>query len=92
MNKQTFSINEDAVYTLVDDEVVMMSPKNDEYFTLNKIGAEIWHLLEESPKTILALTDALQEKYQVESAQVQQDIDAFTKEMLEQGFLETNTK
>lgn len=66
INKNTIlQRNPDQLFTMVDDEVVMLNIQHEEYLNLNKHASYIWQQLE-SPISFGALTDLLCSVYNVQ--------------------------
>ncbi|MCH9755763.1 MAG: PqqD family protein [Gammaproteobacteria bacterium] len=84
---QPFMINEDVVYTQVENEIVMMDPKDGGYHGLNLVGAELWALLEEKPMALKDMVTYLKETYTLEEDVAMTDVSVFLDEMLKQDFL-----
>lgn len=52
-------------FSLIDDEVVMLSLKTGKYYTLNSVGSRIWQLLEKQT-TIKDIIKQLVQEYEIE--------------------------
>ena len=68
-------------FTYIDNEVVMLSLKQGEYYGLDSVGSRIWELLEEE-RTFSELISLLMEEFEVEEQHCMND----TKEYLETLF------
>lgn len=64
--KHKISRNEEATYTQIDDEIVIMGIEDRQYYGLNALGSTIWNLLEK-PMTVQAILDHLLHHYDVDS-------------------------
>lgn len=64
-NKVKLRRNLNQLYSEIDDEIIMLSVNNGEYYGLNSIGSEIWNLLEESI-TFQELVEQLLSKFEVD--------------------------
>ena len=51
-------------FSKIDDEVVMLSLKNGEYYALDPVGSRIWELLEK-PQSVQDLIEKLIEEFDV---------------------------
>jgi pantoate kinase len=82
--KQTtmLSRNNQLLAAQVDDELVMLDSEQGKYFSLNKVGAVIWALLEEA-MTYQELLSSLMKQFTVEQQQCQQDVEPFLEKMLQ---------
>lgn len=79
-------INPNVLATIIDDEVLLLSHTNGEYYHLNATGSEIWKLAHEEI-SVQALCKRLAEIYQVDyprcEAEALRFIEALiTKQML----------
>lgn len=84
---QPLMINEEVVYTQVEDEIVMMDPKDGGYHGLNLVGAELWALLEEKPMAPKEMAAYLKATYDLDENRAMADVSAFVEAMLAQDFL-----
>lgn len=82
-----FIRNSKLIGVKVDDDLVMMDADQGYYFSLNAVGASLWHLLE-TPKTTHELTTALKESYDVSEEQCQKDVLPFLEKMLSVKLIE----
>jgi hypothetical protein len=57
----------DQEFSMIDDEVVMLSLKNGEYYALNSVASRIWEIIEER-KAVKEITDVLMEEFEVDEA------------------------
>ena len=64
--------NPDQIFTMIDDEVVMLNIANEEYLNLNPHASHIWQQLE-SPTSFGELTDHLCAVYDVKREKCIQD-------------------
>lgn len=65
--------NPDMLFSKMDEEVVMLSIQNSEYYGLNEIGSHIWEMIEK-PMQVETLILQLMEEYEVERRQAESDI------------------
>jgi len=68
--------NAEMVDSAFDDEVVMMSVENGEYYGLDEIASVIWEKLEQE-KSLSGLLDELLALYDVERDTCKNDVIAF---------------
>jgi len=81
------TINDDVVFTQIDEDIVMMDPESGEYHGLNMVGAELWNLLESKPMNLNGMVSYLKETYELDEATATTDVHAFVETMLKQDFL-----
>jgi hypothetical protein len=70
----------------VDDELVMMDLERGVYYSLDRVGADIWSRLAE-PQAVAALCAQLMQKYEVDQATCEADVLAVLNEMAANGLL-----
>ena len=77
-NNLRWQLSPEALFSKVDDEVIIMSLASDRYIGLDPVGSRIWELLS-NPLTIDELCAQLLEEYDVDASVCRQD----TLELLE---------
>jgi len=85
------AINEDVVFTQIDEDIVMMDPENGAYHGLNTVGAELWNLLDSKPMNLNGMVSYLKETYELDDATATTDVNNFLEAMLKQDFLVIHT-
>ena len=78
--------NPDQLFTMIDDEVVMLNIKFEEYLNLNSHASYIWQLLQ-TPHSFGELTDQLYSAYNVEKKVCINDTLEFIKEFVEKDII-----
>ncbi|CUV66443.1 conserved hypothetical protein [Sulfurovum sp. enrichment culture clone C5] len=76
----------DVMASEMEDDLVMMSMENNSYYGLNKIGRDVWELLE-SEQTIKTLCAKLMEKYDADLHTCQKDVLAFITKLEKAGLV-----
>ena len=79
--------NPKQVYSAVDDEIIMLSIENGEYYNLDSIGKEIWDFLE-SPHNLEEIIIHLIKIYDVSADQCLTDTIPYLKELLKYCILQ----
>jgi len=79
--------NPEQLFTLIDDEVVMLNIKHEEYLNLNHHASYIWKQLE-SPCTFGELTDHLCRVYDVDKQVCMKDSLDFITELIEKNIIQ----
>jgi hypothetical protein len=74
------------VSTIMDSEMVLLNVDTGEYFVLNKVGALIWDLLENSLKGS-EIVGAITDKFEVTAERAESDYQAFLSELQEKGLV-----
>ena len=83
----TYRRKPDLIGASVDDEMVMMSVDNGQYYGLSGIAPRVWELLE-TPHTFDQLVDRILEEFKVDRTVCEADMSGFLKEMVELGLVE----
>jgi hypothetical protein len=65
--------NRELLDSKIDDEYVMMSIENGEYYGLNKIASRIWELLD-NPQPFKKLINKLLSEYDVGREECEEDV------------------
>ncbi|MDT8432933.1 MAG: PqqD family peptide modification chaperone [Bacteroidales bacterium] len=52
-------------FSMIDDEVVMLSLKNGEYYALNSVASRIWEIIEKGT-VVKEITEILMEEFEVD--------------------------
>ena len=76
----------DILAAVVDEEVVMMSADQGQYYGLSAVGGRIWELTE-APITISDLVQKLCEDYEVEAGECENDTLPFLDSMMSAGLI-----
>ncbi|MBR8829371.1 MAG: PqqD family protein [Gomphosphaeria aponina SAG 52.96 = DSM 107014] len=74
-------------YSKLDEEIVILALKNEQYYSLNGVGATIWSYIQE-PRTVKEISDRLIKTYQVEPTQLEQDMMIFLEELAKEKLIE----
>jgi len=72
-------------------ELVLLDFGRGEYFGLDELGAEIWHLLE-AGKPLGSVADAVVARYEVPREQAMKDILALVSHMQSQGLVAASAR
>lgn len=83
-----FSIHPDVVYTLIDDEAVIMGIMDDKLYGMNHVGTEILKYLE-SNKTasVQSLAHYLSGQFEIKSTECMVDVQTFIQSMLSENLI-----
>jgi len=81
-----FTVERDVVASPHDTGIALMNIANGKLFSLNSIGAQIWHGLEngQTPESIL---NGVCANYRVSRASASMHLDAFLAELQQQGLI-----
>jgi len=86
-SKTILQRNPDQLFTMIDDEVVMLNIKYEEYLNLNRHASYIWQQLQ-IPHSFGELTDQLCTVYNVEKKVCIEDTLEFIKELVEKDIIQ----
>lgn len=78
--------NKDQLFTVIDDEVVMLNVKQEEYLNLNHHASYVWQQLE-NPRSFGELTEQLCSVYDVEEQVCIEDTLDFLTEFVEKDII-----
>lgn len=79
--------NPDQLFSVIDDEVVMLDIRDEEYLNLNSQASHIWQFLE-NPCSFGELTDYLCSAYQVEEEMCIRDSLEFIMALVEKNMIQ----
>ncbi len=82
----TIVINPDAVYSDIEDEMVILNPTNGEYYGLNPVGAVVWKAAQ-SPVKVSVVRDAILNSFEVSPEECERDLLELLEDMLGQGLI-----
>jgi hypothetical protein len=89
-NKVTLSNNiqrnENLLSAAIDDEIVLLDPEQGNYYGLNTVATDIWHLLKK-PKSVFTLCQELIEQYDVETELCQKEVLEHLTKLIEQKLI-----
>jgi hypothetical protein len=84
MLSQQIRLSPDALFQEIGGEAVILDLSSSTYFGLDDIGVRIWKLLQEGAALVTVRQQLLAE-YDVESKQLEQDINAFVQQLCQAG-------
>jgi len=84
--------NPKHVFTQAGENSVILDLEVGTYYGLNQTGTWIWESLQEGPRTVGQITEALCREYDVESDRVVHDLSSLLREMAAQGLVAINNE
>ncbi len=84
----TVTVPEDVLWQQVEDRVILLDLRSNEYHSLNDSGSRMWMLLMESDDVAAAL-ECLQAIYDVDEVVLSRDLAAFIGRLTDSGLLES---
>jgi hypothetical protein len=85
----TYSQVSGVVTARVGDDLVLLNPATEIFFSLNETAERIWELLA-SPMTEEALVRALRQEYEVDESHCRDAVSAFLREAQTHGVIQTS--
>lgn len=79
-------INAHVSHAVIDDELIIINLENNAYFRMNRIGADVWALLEKKP-SLQEIFTAIQARYDVDVDTCLKDISQLLLAMIKNGIL-----
>jgi hypothetical protein len=76
-----------VTFTFVEGDAVLLNTRTNKYFALTEVGARFWTLFKEG-KNLQETCQALVEEYEVEPAELEQDILELVGQLMENGLVE----
>ncbi len=83
--------NPEMLFSKMDDEIVMMSIENNEYYGLGDSGTTIWELIEKETE-VSEIIKHLQKKYDVDKEICKDDTITFLNELYEKNLIIVRVK
>ncbi len=77
------------VFNKLDEEIVMMSVKNGEYYGLDNIGSRIWEIIEK-PVSFSHIISVLKEEYEVSEECCITDVKEFLTALGQKNLIKIN--
>jgi hypothetical protein len=84
-------IGEDVLYESVEDELVLLSLKSQQYYGLDSIGSRMWHLLLEHRNAEI-VADRICDEYDADRSQVLRDVEAMVRDFCGAGLMKERAK
>ncbi|TXT44328.1 MAG: Uncharacterized protein FD137_1602 [Spirochaetes bacterium] len=81
-----YKLNDSAMTTKVDDELLILDPAGGNYFGINPSGTRILEILL-AAESLEACIAAIAREYEVEKSRAEADLAAFISRMKEKGLL-----
>ena len=78
--------SDEIVFNKLDEEIMMMSIKNSEYYGLDDIGSRIWEILVD-PSTFSGIVEILLKEYEVSGEFCSADVLEFLKALDEKKLI-----
>jgi len=86
MLSQRVVLSPDALFQEIGGEGVILDLKSSSYFGLDEVGVRLWQLLQADPN-LQAACDTLLTEYEVEPAQLEQDLIKLLDQLTDAGLV-----
>lgn len=84
MLPQRVILSPDALFQEIGGEGVILDLASSSYFGLDEVGVRFWQLLQADP-VVASARDSLLAEYDVEPAQLEQDLEKLIEQLVEAG-------
>jgi len=84
MLNQKVMLSQDALFQEIGGEGVILDLTSSSYFGLDEVGVRLWQLLQ-ADTSLQAAHDTLLAEYEVEPAQLEQDLEKLIAQLVEAG-------
>lgn len=82
-------VADDVLFRDLGDDVVLLDLRSGVYFSLDPVGARVWHLLDRAP-VLREIVGSLIDEYDVTEARCAADLVRLVTEMRERGLVEVS--
>ncbi len=88
-DSRRLKIPEHVLHQNLQGETILLELDNGTYFGLDEVGTRFWELVGLHGRFDAAVESILEE-YEVERAQLEEDLESLVTELIEKGLLEVN--
>ena len=81
------ALSEDQIWCDLAGEAAILNLKTSIYYGLDPVGASVWSLIQE-PRTFAEIREALLGIYDVDSAQLESDLQSLLAQLSEEGLID----
>ena len=76
----------DIVFQSMPPDTILLNLKSGYYFSTNRLGAGVWERCD-GKTTVAAMIEDLHRQYDVELERLTEDVEAFLRQMIDEGLL-----
>ncbi|MEW6088945.1 MAG: PqqD family protein [bacterium] len=76
--------NDNIAWRIIEEEALLVSPKDSLIYPLNNVGTRVWELLN-GEKTCKDIIDIINEEFEGEKTEINEDILDFIKKLTDNG-------
>lgn len=73
--------NDNVAYRVIDEEALLVNPKDNTLYTLNNVAARIWELLD-GQKTCQEIAKIIKEEFEADMTTIQSDALSLMQDLL----------
>lgn len=85
------AVSPEVVFQQLDDEIVLLNLKNENYYSLDDVGARMWQLLAEHGE-VATVVERLEQEYDTDGATLRRDLLELISRLQEAGLLTTESQ
>lgn len=86
-----YQVVSDVLFSDIDGEVIILSPEEDAYLSLDATGSRIWLLLQNA-MSLDDLVNLLTEEYEVSAEDCLHDVQSFLEDMIQRQLIKVQEK
>jgi hypothetical protein len=83
-----YKLTSQQIASKVGGEIVILNHNKGAYYGLDEVGALVWNNLEEEPKTLEALCDAVLSAYDIDQETCQEDVELLLEDLISEKLVE----
>ena len=83
---QTFSISDEVICQVLDDESVLLDLASENYLGLDEVGTRIWQLIDDG-ETMRSVVATMLDEYDTNEDTLVGDLDKFLNDLQAQGLI-----
>jgi hypothetical protein len=89
MSQARVEKGDDVIYQALQNEIVLLNIKNQQYFGLDDVGSDMWKLLVEHGD-VETVADRLSAEYDVDRATLREDLEVLIRNLMAAGLLKAS--
>jgi hypothetical protein len=82
------AVSVDQIWCDLAGEAAILNLKTSVYYGLDPVGASVWNLIIQEPRTFAEIREALLGIYDVDSAQLESDLQSLLAQLSEEGLID----
>jgi hypothetical protein len=83
-----YKLTSQQIASKVGGEIVILNHNKGAYYGLDEVGALVWNNLEEEPKTLESLCNAVLSAYDIDQETCQEDVELLLKDLISEKLVE----